>query len=209
MSEQNDEHEAGQPAPGERGSEEEGGGRRGRKLGQTIIIIVLILVAAVLVFAFAGTRKGGEDESATGTPDISLTPIIEDNGNDAPSAPDTEVVNEPTEEPESIPRDKIHAVIYTDAGFSPSPLIIPVGDYILFNNASSRPTRPASAFHPTHTVYPGSDINKCGAAEAEGIFDACHSLENGEEWTFQFNESGEWNYHDHLNPNFTGTIIVE
>ncbi|MEK6824273.1 MAG: hypothetical protein AABY02_00300, partial [Nanoarchaeota archaeon] len=63
--------------------------------------------------------------------------------------------------------------------------------------------------HPSHKNYPGSDIAKCGTSEASTIFDACKGLAQGESYSFTFNEVGSWNYHDHLNPNLRGTVIVE
>ena len=63
--------------------------------------------------------------------------------------------------------------------------------------------------HPTHKVYPGSDIEKCGTAEESNIFDACRGLKEGESYEFTFNEKGSWRYHDHLNIKNTGSIIVE
>lgn len=98
---------------------------------------------------------------------------------------------------------------YTDSGFSPNPLTIQAGETVTFINRSLKPVWPASAMHPTHTVYPGSDIKKCGTAEQSAIFDACRGLNPGESWSFQFNEKGSWNYHDHLGPTKFGKIVVE
>ena len=99
-------------------------------------------------------------------------------------------------------------VTRTDDGFSPTPLTIKKGSTVTFVNNSSEPSWPASAMHPTHTVYPGSDIQKCGSDEQGSIFDACKGLENGESFSFTFNEAGEWGYHDHLNSKKFGKIIV-
>jgi plastocyanin len=63
--------------------------------------------------------------------------------------------------------------------------------------------------HPTHEVYPGSSIKKCGTLEQNKIFDACHGLKQGEKCSFVFNEVGEWYYHDHLNPSWKGEIVVK
>lgn len=97
----------------------------------------------------------------------------------------------------------------SDEGFSPGEMTIPAGAYVSFKNEGSRPFWPASAVHPTHTVYPNSDIRKCGTPEAAGMFDACAPVSPGEAWTFRFIHTGSWNYHDHLNPNHRGTIIVK
>lgn len=100
-------------------------------------------------------------------------------------------------------------IVANDAGFFPSSLAVKVGETITFKNESSQPSWPASAIHPTHTVYPSSDIRKCGTQDQPMIFDACIGLASGEEWSFKFDILGTWKYHDHLNPSHYGTVIVE
>jgi len=100
-------------------------------------------------------------------------------------------------------------ITYTNGGFSPREMTVPAGETVTFVNESSREMWPASAQHPTHTVYPGSDIKKCGTDEASAIFDACSPVSTGAVYTFVFQEVGEWFYHDHLNPSAFGKIIVQ
>jgi len=101
-----------------------------------------------------------------------------------------------------------HVVEFISGGYSPKTLEIKAGDSVTFINRDSRKTWPASNIHPTHTVYPGSGIQKCGTSEESNIFDACHGLVKDESYTFTFDEIGEWRYHDHLSPGRTGIIIV-
>jgi plastocyanin len=100
-------------------------------------------------------------------------------------------------------------VLYSAGVFSPSTLRVSVGTRVTFRNDSTSSTWPASAFHPTHTVYPGSDIAKCGTADQGNIFDSCNGIQPTGEWSFVFLSAGTWHYHNHLNPSQTGTIIVE
>ena len=114
------------------------------------------------------------------------------------------------ESSENVPETQVQNVISaTDSGFSPSSITIKKGETIMFMSESLQPSWPASAIHPTHTVYPGSDIRKCGTQEQSAMFDACKGLAKGEGWTFGFDIPGTWKYHDHLNPSHYGTIIVE
>jgi len=101
-------------------------------------------------------------------------------------------------------------VVSFDGGaYSPSTLEIEVGTTVVFeNNSESREMWPASALHPTHTLYPGSSIAKCGTEEADSIFDACGVIAPGGFYSFTFGEVGEWKYHDHLSPSAFGTIVV-
>jgi len=97
-------------------------------------------------------------------------------------------------------------VQYTDSGFVPAETRIAIGQTIRFVNASSRDMWPASAFHPTHTAYPGSGIEKCGTSAGVDIFDACGARDS---YSFTFSDVGNWKYHNHLSANHGGTILVE
>lgn len=102
-----------------------------------------------------------------------------------------------------------HIVEITSTGFVPKTFTISKGDSVTWVNKYSSPSWPASAAHPTHTIYPGSGVQKCGTSEEKNIFDACRGLAENEQYTFTFNESGSWNYHDHLNPSRSGRVIVQ
>jgi len=96
-----------------------------------------------------------------------------------------------------------NTVEITSSGFSPNTLTINAGVTVIFVNKDSRSHWPASAVHPTHTVYP--ETGGCIGSK----FDACKGLTQGETFSFTFNQKGTWKYHDHLNPGLTGTIIVQ
>ena len=112
----------------------------------------------------------------------------------------------------NLPQDgsqNSQTVEITNNGFSPETITIKRGERITWLNKKTGASWPASAVHPSHKTYPGSDIAKCGTDDENVIFDACKGLAQGETYTFAFNEVGSWNYHDHLNPNLRGTVIVE
>lgn len=112
---------------------------------------------------------------------------------------------------EELPEEKSaeNMVKITASGFEPKTLTVKAGTTITFVNEDSNQHWPASAMHPTHKIYPGSGIEKCGTVEETTIFDACRGLAQGESFYFTFNEKGSWKYHDHLNVPSTGTIVVE
>lgn len=96
-------------------------------------------------------------------------------------------------------------ISYTEEGYAPANVTIKKGDTVRFvNNATSQETWPASAVHPTHTVYPEKSASDCLGSS----FDACRGLKAGESWEFTFNSAGEWRFHDHMHPSQTGTVIV-
>ena len=109
-------------------------------------------------------------------------------------------------------RENPYLIEITSQGFFPEIVTISVGETITFVNKDSEVHWPATDVHPTHTVYPGSDIKTCFSGteeEKSNLFDSCKELEEGESWSFTFTEAGEWDYHDHRNANLKGTVIVE
>jgi plastocyanin len=128
------------------------------------------------------------------------------NNNDS-SMPVNESPSPVTDNPSTT--NPVARIIMNDSGFSPKELTITAGTKVDFVNEGNVPRWPASAKHPTHTVYPGSDIKKCNTGDAVNIFDACRDFKKGEVYSFTFNEKGTWAYHDHSNPTAFGKIIVE
>ncbi|OGI29268.1 MAG: hypothetical protein A2288_00610 [Candidatus Moranbacteria bacterium RIFOXYA12_FULL_44_15] len=86
-------------------------------------------------------------------------------------------------------------VAYTDAGFSPKTVTVKVGDTVMFRNDSSGGMWVASAPHPVHTDYPE--------------FDAKKSYVKGEAYSFTFEKSGTWKFHNHLKSTDFGSVTVE
>ena len=102
-------------------------------------------------------------------------------------------------------------VDYIDFGFLPDKLTIKKGATVTFANRGAGPLWVASDQHPTHNNYPGSGIDKCGSEELPGssLFDSCRNLETNQTFSFTFNQYGIWGYHNHLQPEHTGVIVVE
>ena len=101
-----------------------------------------------------------------------------------------------------------NAVIrYVNGAYVPDTVHVAVGSEVKWVSEDNA-FWPASNLHPTHTAYPGSGITKCYTSQRETIFDACEALGRGVEYSFTFNSTGEWRFHDHINPKATGTIVV-
>ena len=150
-----------------------------------IIILVAVAVVLIGVVVFLYSKDAAEMSVSTPTP----TPVLTD-----------------------VPGQAgfIREISYDDNGFHPDVVTIRVGEELRFFNQSNQLLMwPASAVHPTHKAYPGSGIEKCGTAEKDSLFDACSGLNQGESFTFTFNQLGTWSYHDHLNSGLRGIIIVK
>lgn len=97
--------------------------------------------------------------------------------------------------PISTTTGKEARVAYTSSGFSPKTITIKKGGAVTFTNQSSGEMWVASNPHPIHTDYPG--------------FDEKASVVNGESWSFTFDRTGSWGYHNHKNPSSMGTVVVQ
>jgi plastocyanin len=87
-----------------------------------------------------------------------------------------------------------HVVTLTEDGFVPSQLSIRVGDTVAFKTSNNDLFWPASNLHPSHGIYPE--------------FDPLGPVQPTHVWSFTFDKAGEWKYHDHLAPYYTGVITV-
>lgn len=81
------------------------------------------------------------------------------------------------------------------SGFNPETLTVKQGTKVCFQNDDSEARWPASNIHPTHEIY--------------SEFDPKAPVRSGDTWCFTFTKAGIWKFHDHLLPEFVGTINVE
>ena len=123
--------------------------------------------------------------------------------NEEQAAPAGSTVTENIAEEDLLVPNSGNAIKITSTGFEPKTLTVKAGTTVTFVNEDSNKHWPASAMHPTHNVYPES--GGCIGSK----FDACKGLEQGESFSFTFNEKGSWKYHDHLSVSSTGTVVVE
>jgi len=163
-------------------------------MSKTIIVIaIIIVVLAVGYFLFfRSTSQLAPSVNQSSSSQSIIQPTV-------------------TEQPSvsQAPAAKENVVTYTDLGYSPSTITIKKGETVIFKNQSSRSMWTASAVHPTHRVYSGTSLDEHCPDTTGTAFDACKGFLPGESWSFIFNKTGTWKYHDHLNPGSVGTIIVE
>lgn len=100
-----------------------------------------------------------------------------------------------TDTEELVATGELFTVVYDENGFTPNSLTIPVGSTVVFQNSTGRKVSVASDDHPTHLLYPEFDQYKT-------------DQRGNDTFSFTFEKVGTWNYHDHLNANMVGTVIV-
>lgn len=173
------------------------------------VIIFIIILAAIVVGIYVYAKKAvapedrtmekraemsnsytnQEDAPATATPEAPIN-------TNTPEPKKTEVVGQFSAGEELVSPDvQVLSVSFTGTEFTPNKLEINAGDWVFFKNNSTVDFWPASAPHPTHTDYPE--------------FDAKKAYGPGKSFKFQFMKKGTWQYHSHLNPSITGTIVVK
>ena len=119
----------------------------------------------------------------------------------------------PTVSPESIliptPLVSENVIIYTDSGYTPNTITIKKGETVVWKNESGNKMWTASAVHPTHRAYPGTDITACGTQTLLPMLDSCGKIMSDQSWSFLFNNVGTWGYHNHSNSSHWGKVVVE
>jgi len=177
-----------------------------KKMLVGVIVLVLVIIGGFFVYrstepnggatldlspvsdtdSSGDSLPGGDDKFIQLAPDDAL-PVTADEEDDE----STGIVTPPSVS--SVGGDVV--ISMTDTGFTPSSVTIAAGDTVTFVNDGQAKHWPASVIHPTHQILPG--------------FDNLGGLETGDVYSFRFTKAGNWNFHDHLNPNFLGTVTVK
>lgn len=154
------------------------------------ISIILSVVAVIIIisgwYLFSTPRATA--------PVSTITPIEQSTTNtaQAPVASSTEV-------------PVVATVKYTANGFSPDPITIKQGGTVTFESVDGSPMWVASNAHPSHLQYDGTSRAQHCPNAAGAAFDQCAS---GKSYSFKFLKVGDWNYHNHVNADDGGTIMV-
>ncbi len=137
---------------------------------------------------------------------VLVSGCIDNSGQTDSTMPDT---SEQTSAPTELANDSGGNTVYlTESGFQPSELTIQQGETVTWINNASNSMWIASDQHPSHTNYAGSTLYQhCQRGDqTEAAFDQCST---GDEFSFTFEKTGEWGYHNHERAVQGGTIMVE
>lgn len=96
-------------------------------------------------------------------------------------------------QPQPVETEEVRVSITSD-GFVPETVLVTTGTTVTWINEDDELHRVASNPHPTHDDLLGLD-----SGEAIGL---------GESYSFTFDDPGEFGYHDHLDPETNGTVVV-
>lgn len=162
-----------------------------------LIILAVIIVALVLVFVLVSGNKNSNTVNPSEPPNISALPTL----GMSPLPSQTPAV--------SLEQTSSVIVTYTDSGFAPSSVNIKVGQTATFKNESSQSMWVASGVHPTHKLYSGTALSDHCPDTSNTAFDECQGIPAGQSWSFTFEKSGTWGYHNHLHAADKGTVVVQ
>lgn len=149
-------------------------------VGLAVVVVVIVIIAGLWYASF----KAGRGLRYSPSPAVSTAaPVVEQT---TPVIPTATL-------PAELSLNKVKIEI-TDAGFTPASITVGVGDLVVWHNSDSRDHQIASAPHPVHTDYPPLNLGVIGP---------------GGEKSLMFDKAGTYKYHDHLNPNLKGTVVVK
>lgn len=86
-------------------------------------------------------------------------------------------------------------ITYDGKAFNPASITVKKGTVVTWTNNSDKSVWVASNPHPTHTGLPG--------------FDKLRGMGKGESYSYTFDKTGSFGYHNHLNTSAGGTVTVE
>lgn len=98
-------------------------------------------------------------------------------------------------------------VTYDGSSFSPATITVAKGSTVTFLDTAGTFWL-ASDPHPTHTAYDGTSRTEHCAPGYTGAkpFDECAT---GSSFSFTFDKTGTFGYHDHMNDEAHGTVVVQ
>lgn len=104
----------------------------------------------------------------------------------------SEPTSTPTDESESATQQP--TIVFTDDGFSQETYTFPAGTQIKVDNQSSMDMQFSSDDHPSHREHSELNMQLLGA---------------GESGTFTPPGTGTYGFHDHINDQFEGKLVIE
>lgn len=158
----------------------------------TIGILIVLVVVLLAWFGFDKKEAVAPEETSQATSEKTESSKVE-NGSTKPTT--TNTAPRPITNTVTGGKTIAATVTYTEAGFSPSIIVIKKGETIRFiNKASTTRMWVASGPHPSHSAYPGFDHGT--SVGYNGTYD------------FTFTTTGKFPFHNHVDTRRDGTIVV-
>jgi plastocyanin len=158
---------------------------------QILIALLVVIVAGVGYWLWQGNST---------PPEVVETPTTDQFGPPAGTVMEDGVgVGTSSDAPLSA------TVSYSGSSFSPATVTIKKGGMVTWSNNGDGSMWVASAQHPTHVGYDGTNLEEHCPDTTGASFDQC---KGGDSFSFIFNKTGTWRYHDHMNASVFGSVVV-
>lgn len=148
-------------------------------MNNKVVIGIIIVVTVLAIFLLS---KSGSLYSPSQTQTSTQAP--------QPSITSTTQQTSPTNE---VTKEQ-NVITLTQDGFSPSTLTVKAGTKVSWINKSGSQATVNSIPHPVHTNYSPLNLG---------------SFSDGSTLSLILDKPGTYGYHNHLNPNQSGTVIVQ
>lgn len=156
----------------------------GKNLWAAVIILLVLAVGGYLAYrSYSSTLLTSPAPTSSQQPmeDSGPTPASTTGGPAEGTASADESMSE-------------NVVSITSAGFDPKTITIKASETVYWMNKDTKMHNVSSAPHPTHTAYPALNLGDIISLKTARL---------------AFPAKGTYKYHDHLFPNFTGTVVVQ
>ncbi len=171
--------------------------KKGLLITLVILAVVVVIVVIMLNRDTSDTNTNTNQTVNTSSGSVSsATPAPGSDGNVNELSVSQGAMDESDDE--TVKAGTTEVGVSASTGFVPRTVTISVGDTVRWMNEGASTVYVAPDDHPTHVAY-------------SGIWDddGTGQIGPGETYSFTFTTAGTYSYHDHLNPNNTGTVIVQ
>jgi plastocyanin len=183
--------------------------------GKTIGIIAVVIIVLIGGWIWlSGSPTPAPAPSGPGVPDTTTdtNPVVNPVGTNPVAVP-AQPVNPGTTSTTTTTTTTTRTttggvtIAYTNQGFSPKTISVPVGTQVTFVNQTSENMWVASAPHPTHQGYDGTteSVHCASGYSGPAPLDQCAF---GTSFAFTFGKVGTWPYHNHASPTDFGMVTV-
>ncbi|OGZ07303.1 MAG: hypothetical protein A3C13_01105 [Candidatus Lloydbacteria bacterium RIFCSPHIGHO2_02_FULL_50_11] len=178
-------------------------------MNQSSLIRIIVIIIAVLggVYWYTASRPVPVELPVNGTVLVpEETPVATGSANVSEPTATIGTPNDENNTPSSSAAPMSVTVTYAASGFSPKTVTIKQGGTVTFKNEQQGGTMWVGANeHPSHAEYGGKSRAEHCPDTAGTAFDQCAT---GNAYSFTFQKVGSWDYHNHVNANDGGTIVV-
>lgn len=168
----------------------------------TIIILLIVAIGGFLLFG-GGASQEGPNQPATSSNATTTQPT---ENTEATSSPGTQPTATTSDGQSGQQADRPAATVtYENGTFSPQEVTVQKGETVRFVSQGGAMWVGVDQ-HPTHTQYDGTNLQEHCQDPSTDSFDQC---EIGQRFSFTFDKTGQFDYHNHVNPSARGTVIVQ